>query len=412
MIEDGKSKEIQKDYLDILDSIIKRIQSKIKESNREGKDVHIFTGPTKVYQATPGQEPIKNSITPETVDAINKALSDPKNSRGSIVIKVGSEKVFQVKNQKLEVDKLGLSESITQAQKPVVPIGREEGEEVKYQVYNIPALVDRVKELQQKVQSQESQTPEAIAKLSAQVDELAKSLEKQQELIEKTQQALSKLEQQRPAPSQNSKLQNWIGKIESKVKDTVKDWAEKVKEAITPETTKLKNQIEDLKTQLNQRVDNLKSEVRAQTDTLKGNLNSAVNDVKQNIDDGISNVKAEIQNTRQEFTKSISNAKSEAIDQSVKALLRHLGTKNSDGSLSYTSKSFDFQQQGDTVTVKAKNGDTILQDAALSADISPEQMQALDKVQPIVEKLDAAEQSEKLNEAESESQAQSRGISR
>ncbi|MBD6620631.1 hypothetical protein FNW02_33895 [Komarekiella sp. 'clone 1'] len=411
MIEDGKAKDLQRDYLDILDSIIKKIQVKAKENERGTQDIHIFSGPAKVYQASPGKDPTRNLITPETVDALQKAFSDPKNTQGSIVIKIGSEKVFQVKNQKLEVDKLGLSESLAQAQKPVVPVEREEGEQVKYQVYNIPALAEQVKELQQKVQSQESQTPDAIAKLTSQVDELAKSLERQQELIEKTQLALSKLEQ-RPAPSQNSKLQNWIGKIESKVKDTVKDWVDKAKDAITPETTKLKNQIEDLKTQLNQRVDNLKSEVRAQTQTLKGNFNSAVNDVKQNIDDGISNVKTEIQNTRQEFTKSISNAKSEAIDQSVKALLRHLGTKNSDGSLSYTSKSFDFQQQGGTVTVKAKNGDTVLQDGALSTEVSPEQMQALDKVQPIVDKLDAAEQSEKLNEVESESQAQSRGISR
>ncbi|NDJ26275.1 hypothetical protein GS682_32900 [Nostoc sp. B(2019)] len=80
--------------------------------------------------------------------------------------------------------------------------------------------------------------------------------------------------------------------------------------------------------------------------------------------------------------------------------------------MSYTSKSFDFQQQGGTVTVKAKNGATLLQDGALSTEVSPEQMQALDKVQPIVDKLNAAEQQEKLNEVESESQTQSRGISR
>ncbi|NDJ26134.1 hypothetical protein GS682_32085 [Nostoc sp. B(2019)] len=327
MIEDGKAKDLQRDYLDILDSIIKKIQVKAKENERGTQDIHIFSGSAKVYQASPGKEPTRNLIMPETVDALQKAFSDPNNTQGSIVIKIGSEKVFQVKDQQVKLDKLGLSESLAQAQKPVVPVELEQGEEVKYQVYNIPALVDQVKELQQKLQSQESQTPDAIAKLSAQVDELAKSLEKQQQLIDKTQKALSKLEQ-RPAPSQNSKLQNWIGKIESKVKDTVKDWAEKVKEAITPETTKLKNQIEDLKTQLNQRVDNLKLEVRAQTETFKGNFNSAVNDVKQNIDDGISNVKTEIQNTRQEFTKSISNAKTEAIDQSVKALLSRVSASN------------------------------------------------------------------------------------
>ncbi len=89
-----------------------------------------------------------------------------------------------------------------------------------------------------------------------------------------------------------------------------------------------------------------------------------------------------------------------------------MGTKNADGSLSYTSKTFEFQQQGSTVTVKAKNGDTVLKDGALSADVSQEQMQALTKVQPIVDKLDAAEQSEQLSYSESESHTQSRGFSR
>lgn len=410
MIEDSKSKELQKDYLDILDSIIKKIQ--IKAQNREPKDVHIHVGSRKVYEATAGQEPVRNLLTPETVNKISLALSDPKSYQGSVTIKIGSEKVFHVADGQLKVDKLGLAESGIQLDKA----------KPQERVYSVEALQKQVEVLQQKLQSQQKlidsvaqaqnqQTPETLAKLSAQVEEMSQSLEKQQKLIEKTQEALSKFEQ-RPAQSQNTKLQNWIGKIESKIKDTVQEWSEKVKDAITPETTKLRNQIQDLKTQLHQQIESLKSSVRAQADSLQANVKSAVNDVKQNIDEGLGSIKTEIQNTRQELTKSINNAKSQAIDQSVKALLKHLGTKNPDGSLSYSSKSFDFQQCGDSLVVKAKNGLPVLQDGALSADVSPEQIQALDKVQPIVDKLDAAEQLEQLSYSDSESQTQSRGLGR
>ncbi|MHC0068909.1 hypothetical protein ACWATR_39620, partial [Nostoc sp. UIC 10890] len=97
--------------------------------------------------------------------------------------------------------------------------------------------------------------------------------------------------------------------------------------------------------------------------------------------------------------------KGQAIEQSVKALLNILGKDNPDGSKSFKSTSFDFERLGENVIVRAKNGDAVLTDGVLSPNVSDQQLQALGKVQSVVDMHHQIQQ-------DSQQESQSRGMHR
>ncbi|MHC5862721.1 hypothetical protein [Nostoc sp.] len=395
MIDDGEAKEIKRDYLDILESLLKLIHAKAKEKGLDpSKDIHIYSSSSKVYQGTLGESPSKNLLTPTIVENLKKALSDPKNSQGAISIKIGNEKVFHIKNGEVLTDKLGLA--------PPSQLNKVVSNE---RIYSVEALQKQVKVLQSKLQAQQKlvdsiketqQTPESLSKLIDQVAEMGKSLEKQQQLIENTQKALSQVNERYLPQVQNTVLQNWVGTVENKVKQTAKNIFERVKDALTPEVTKLRKEIASLKSQVNQQVTSLKDEVKYQTDSVKNDLNQQVNNltaelrtqvdgVKNTVDNRIKGLQSAIDNTQIELRAAVDDVKGQAIEQSVKALLNILGKDNPDGSKSFKSTNFDFERLGDNVIVRAKNGEAVLTDGVLSPNVSEQQLQALDKVQSVVD---------------------------
>ncbi|MHC5917917.1 MAG: hypothetical protein ACYTXE_44675 [Nostoc sp.] len=395
MIDDGEAKEIKRDYLDILESLLKLIHAKAKEKGLDpSKDVHIYSSSSKVYQGTLGESPSKNLLTPTIVENLKKALSDPKNSHGAISIKIGNEKVFHIKNGEVLTDKLGLAPP-SQLNKVVN----------KERIYSVEALQKQVAVLQSKLESQQQlidslkkneQTPESLSKLVAQVEEMSNAVLKQQQLIENTQKELSQVNERYLPQVQNTVLQNWVGTVENKVKQTAKNVFERIKDVLTPEVTKLRNEIAQQKAQIAQIVTSLKDEIRAQTDSVKNDLNQQVNNltaelrtqvdgVKNTVDNRIKGLQSAIDNTRIELRAAVDDVKGQAIEQSVKALLNILGKDNPDGSKSFKSTNFDFERLGDNVIVRAKNGEAILTDGVLSPNVSEKQLQALDKVQSVVD---------------------------
>ena len=395
MIDDGEAKEIKRDYLEILESLIKIIQAKAKEKGLEAsKDIHIYSSSSKVYEGTLGQSPSKNLLTPTIVENLRKALSDPKNSQGAISIKIGNEKVFHIKNGEVLTDKLGLAPP-SQPNKVVT----------KERIYSVEALQKQVKVLQSKLQAQQKlvdsiketqQTPESLSKLIDQVAEMGKSLEKQQQLIENTQKALSQLNERSLPQIKNTVLQNWVGTVENQVKQTAKNVLEWVKDALTPEVTKIRNEIALLKSQINEQITSFKDEVKYQTDSVRNELNQQVGNltgelrtqadgVKNTVEQSLMGVKSAIDNTRTELRAAVDDVKGQAIEQSVKAMLNILGKDNPDGSKSFKSTNFDFERLGDNVIVRAKNGEAVLTDGVLSPNVSEKQLQALDKVQSVVD---------------------------
>ncbi|QFS49739.1 hypothetical protein [Nostoc sphaeroides] len=214
----------------------------------------------------------------------------------------------------------------------------------------------------------------------------------------------------------NTVLQNWIGTVENKVKQTAKNVFERIKDALTPEVTKLRNEIAQQKAQIDQIVTSLKDEIRDQTDSVKNDLNQQINNltaelrtqvdgVKNTVEQSLMGVQSAIDNTQTELRAAVDDVKGQAIEQSVKAMLNILGKDNPDGSKSFKSTSFNFERLGDNVIVRAKNGEAVLADGLLSPNVSEKQLQALDKVQSVVDMHHQIENNAQQN-------SESRGIKR
>jgi uncharacterized protein YjbJ (UPF0337 family) len=415
MIDDGDAKEIKQDYLDILEALLKNIQQKAKSKEiQTSNDISIYSGGKQVYKGVSLQSPSKNTLTPEQLENINKAISDPKSSQGTISIKIGQSEIFRVQNGQVTNDKLGLA---PRTQKNFVV--------TKERVYSVEALQKQVAVLQKKLSEQQKlvesiketqQTPESLSKLIDQVAEMGKSLEKQQQLIENTQKALLQVNERSLPQIQNTKLQNWVGKIEHQVKQTSKNVFERIKDVLTPEVTKLRNEIASFQSQINQQITSFKDEVKYQTDSVRNELNQQVGNltgelrtqadgVKNTVEQKIKGVQSAIDNTRTELRAAVDDVKGQAIEQSVKAMLNILGKDNPDGSKSFKSTNFDFERLGDNVIVRAKNGEAVLTDGVLSPNVSEQQRKALDKVQSVVDMHHQIQQ-----DSQQESQSNSQGI--
>ena len=415
MIDDGDAKEIKRDYLDILEALLKNIQQKAKSKEiPTSNDISIYAGGKQVYKGLVGQSPSKNLLTSEQLENINLAITDPQNSQGTISIKIGKSEVFRVQNGRITNDLLGLA-----------PLSQKNFVVTKERIYSVEALQKQVKVLQNKLQAQQKlvesiketqQMPESLSNLIDQVAEMGKSLEKQQQLIENTQKALSQVNERSLPQIQNTVLQNWVGKIERQVKQTSKNVFERIKDALTPEVTKLRKEIAQMKAQIEQQFTNRLDEVRENTDNVRDELNqqvgnltqelrTQVNGVKNTVGQSLMGVKSAIDNTRTELRAAVDDVKGQAIEQSVKAMLNILGKNNPDGSKSFKSTNFDFERLGDNVIVRAKNGEAVLTDGVLSPNVSEQQLQALDKVQSVVDMHHQLENNAQQN-------SESRGIKR
>lgn len=104
----------------LLEAIFAKLrQQKIKI---EHKKVQIKENGQTVYEAIGGaSKPKTNNITPELVDLLAISINQPQNLEGNVTISVGKQKVYEVENGKILVDKLGFHQQNKEA-KPKVHI--------------------------------------------------------------------------------------------------------------------------------------------------------------------------------------------------------------------------------------------------------------------------------------------------
>jgi hypothetical protein len=380
MIDPSEGKEVKRDYLDTLEALLKTIFQKAKEKEfKTDRQVLIKVGNEIVYRGVPDEKitNINAFISKDLVDKLENAFNNPEKLKNVVSIRIGKEEVFRIQDGETKIDKLGLSQAVKQTQKNVIP----------EPVYSVEALQKQVDVLQKKMQEQQKlvdelktqpQSSESIAKLFSQVEEMSKSLEKQQKAIEKTQQSLEVLSKHSLPRIQNSKIQNFVGGIENKVKQMSKNVFDRVKDALTPEIVKLRNsvdvQMSEIKSQISQQISALKDGMQTQIDGVKSQVTTSVNNVREHVDNKISDVKQK------------------AIEESVKALLTTFGEKQPDGSITFRSTNFNFEQKGETVNVKANsNGAEVIKDGVITPEVTPEQITQLEKVQPAVDEYLSAQ---------------------
>lgn len=329
MIDKGDANSIKSDYLESLQLIINRIiQKKDQSKEKINNNITIVVGQKTVFQGENIQNPTINTIKAEDVKKIEKAIDNPESLKGSIIIKVDDKQIFNVDKGQLVKDELKLSN---------VPVVKAT---VKERTYTVKELQKQVEVLKSRLDEQEKtitqlsnqpQNKETLERLTKEIETMAESLTKQQKLIDATQKSLNEMNLVKP---QNTRLQNWVGSIENKVKEVSNSLFESAK--------------------------------------------NKMREVGKKIDD------------------SIYRAKSKMIEVAITTLLDKLGTRNRhDGSLSFTSNKYQFHQDGNKVTLSTKEGVNVFKNGEISKEISPalqeEIKQLPEKVFELMDKLDQEE---------------------
>jgi hypothetical protein len=434
----SEAKVVQHDYLEILNDILHKLLEKGKFQELDTtKDLSIYVGNQPKYKGHPDGEVSVSLMTPELVDKINTAINDPQNLKGSIRIMIGKDKVYHVKDGEVLSDKLGLSSQISQnqsqSQQPAKPV---------QQSSTIEDLQKQVEALQQKLQDQQSlidnfanqkqSSVEVTKQLSTDLISLKQAFDAQQKTIEQLQKGLEAINNQNNPAVKNATLHDWINSIETKAKNTAKNLYEQVKTALTPKVDKVKAQLETqittLKEQMNQQMESLKTEMRSQVAAVKNEFESQVGvvkdgigEVKQLVSDEIqhgmerhqaamgaiqSKVSEEVNTVHKQInqavgdihsatnhtvkqnlekvTNSVMDIKGKALAKGVDSMLRLFGDQHSDGSRSYESKNYNFYQNGDSITVTAKDGRAVMVDGDLTANATENDVESLEEVGEVV----------------------------
>ncbi|MDZ7966400.1 MAG: hypothetical protein RM368_15710 [Nostoc sp. DedSLP03] len=434
----SEAKQVQHDYLEILNDILHKLLEKGKFQELDTtKDLSIYVGNQPKYKGHPDGEVSVNLMTPELVDKIKTAINDPQNLKGSVRIMIGKDKVYHVKDGEVLSDKLGLSSQISQnqsqSQQPAKPVQKSS---------TIENLQKQVEALQQKVQNQQTlidsfatqkqSSVEGTQKLSTDLISLKQAFDAQQKTIDQLQKGLEAINNQNNPAVKNATLHDWINSVETKVKNTAKNLYEQVKTALTPKVDKVKAQLETqivtLKEQMNQQMESLKTEMRSQVAAIKnefesqlGVVNDGIDEVKQLVTDEIQHgmerhqaamgaihnkVSEEVNTVHKQITQavgdihsaanhtvkqnlekvtnSLMDIKGKALAKGVDSMLRLFGDRHSDGSRSYESKNYNFYQNGDSITVTAKDGRAVMVDGDLTANATENDVESLEEVGEVV----------------------------
>ncbi|ACC85357.1 hypothetical protein [Nostoc punctiforme] len=434
----SEAKVVQHDYLEILNDILHKLLEKGKFQELDTtKDLSIYVGNQPKYKGHPDGEVSVNLMTPELVDKIKTAINDPQNLKGSVRIMIGKDKVYHVKDGEVLSDKLGLSSQISQnqsqSQQPAKPV---------QQSSTIEDLQKQVEALQQKLQDQQSlidhfanqkqSNVEVTKQLSTDLISLKQAFDAQQKTIEQLQKGLEAINNQNNPAVKNATLHDWINSIETKAKNTAKNLYEQVKTALTPKVDKVKAQLETqittLKEQMNQQMESLKTEMKSQVAAVKnefesqlGVVNDGIGEVKQLVSDEIQHgmerhqaamgaihnkISEEVNTVHKQITQavgdihsatnhtvkqniekvtnSVMDIKGKALAKGVDSMLRLFGDQHSDGSRSYESKNYNFYQNGDSITVTAKDGRAVMVDGDLTANATENDVESLEEVGEVV----------------------------
>lgn len=413
MINPSEGKQIQQDYLETLDAIVRSIREKVKSQGLEDdKNLSIVIGGNTVYKEN-GQEVVKSTITPEQVEMLNKALSEPQSLKGAIRIMLGREKLYHAHYGQVLTDKLGLSPKQSQAQ--VQEQSSRETISLKSLQQQIDALGQRVQEQQKLIDSlNQENRQDVVTQLLSEFTNLQYAVAQQQQTIDQLQQRLEGVISQELPSAKNSVLQNWVGSIETKIKQTATNFYERVKTALTPKMEKLQSQVDELKTQVNQlftkletqindfkyqtqrNIQNVRSDIEQRIDSVKTDTYEALQDLQHKVSQQVQTVHKEVTkmaqsahskavNSVREGVKAVSRTVSEtqgkAIEAGVGAMLHIFGDRHPDGSVTFDSQNYHFHQHGNTISIKSKDGRDVFRDGNLTASATEKDIAALEEIQ-------------------------------
>jgi hypothetical protein len=415
MIDPSSNERIKQEYLDMLDSLMKSIKEKAKSQGYNPDDnVSIQIGKEVIFKGRDAENFQKSKISSKQIEILNDAISNPENFKGSIQIRIGKDVVYHAKNGKLLKDDLGLSPKPVQVQEQIQTsdIVESASQTLKLQDSTIQQVEEIVEKAVQKLEiiekddavleplesvdsnkedlalsrsvSFEKTKPE-IKELRNEISDLKEVVAQQQQVLQEQQQTIEKLQEgleqviSRNIPvTKSSKLQNWLGNVESKVKKTAIGVWNKAKELVIPQ----KN--------LDQRMNTLQEKMER--------LDQDIAEIKKQIRPDLTNKQSINAVVKAAITEGLYDTRSQKVKETVGTMLHLVGIRNSDKSISFETDFYSFHQQGKSISIIAQDGREIMKEGVLTAEVNERDLRAFSKLEASVDEYltNAQSQSESL----------------
>lgn len=92
-------------------ALLKTIFDKLREQGIqiESKKITVLDNNKMVYESIGDKKPKINTITPQVVERLEIGVNNPKDLTGSLTIKIGGKKVYEIEDGKVMIDTLGLA---------------------------------------------------------------------------------------------------------------------------------------------------------------------------------------------------------------------------------------------------------------------------------------------------------------
>jgi hypothetical protein len=197
------------------------IQQALKANEYQGNlPLSISFDNELIYKAAPGKRPEVNTVTPEQLELIQLAISDPAGLKGEVKISVNDKPVYHVKDGKVLTDTLKLA-----------PAQQEKvSAEVATQAQAQPTQAQAQAQPEVQPQSQ-GDLEQRIATLESQIAAMQSQMVQTQQELKLVNQQLAKYQQQQqqsPEIAVDKKVNGWLKGIRSTIGNALETLGQKI----------------------------------------------------------------------------------------------------------------------------------------------------------------------------------------
>lgn len=415
--------------------ILNKVRAKAQAQGLDlTKNLSVIIGKETAYKGVIGQRGGASvfRMVPDKIDILERALSQPQSVKESVRMLHNGEKVFHVLDGSTVKDKLGLSETQTQAitqepssrqveleksatslseDSPIADLKRQLEdlkEELKEDAHEFVALDTKVlfqewdiEDLQKATQTQQNE-----------IDALKKVVEDQRITIDQLQQGLEQLSRSVSPSVKSTALSKWIDSTTHSVKSTAQSMKSKLTLAVTGVVDKTRSQATEMKANVTEKADAVRSQVNDKVNQVKAQVAEKVNTVTATVNDKASEIKTQItqqvDTLRSSVDGKISEAKERAVSTAVNKMLDWVGDKQQDGSRTFKTDSLQIMSKNGAVSIKTTDNRQIVADGKITATVTP---QDIDKLNQIEQKVEQISQNQVQTQSKSKSQLQSQSKS-
>ncbi len=328
--------ELNYEYKRTLNTLLDFIYTKIKQAGKNtDKQVRIQVGRENVYKSIIGQEPSQNRLSEDNIKQIERALHNPDQLKGSVSISLGSELVFHAKDGKILTDSLFL---VPQQKLPNAASPKPSLENVEIEITALEHHLEAQQQLMDFLQDKPTTEKQLVV--------LKEECEKRKETLNLI---LTRLETVAGQQSPGEKPQNWVGQVETKLKDTAVGMWNKVTDILTPKLDKL----------------------------------------QQQVDERLSALELRVKDINQEFKNTLNEAKGKELAKSASKMIAILGKFNrEDETVRYESNNYIFTQKDKLLSVVSKDGrGEVMNNQGFTELATSEDITSLDKINQVLEHL-------------------------